>query len=288
MRILILVTSRLGRYAIPFLATILFACQSTPPVAYIEQIVVEGYLFANHHVDSIVVARSLPVNQLYVADSAGISDAQVSISVDDVAYPLFASSQTPGSYYLMDSSFIVRSGKTYLLTVQYKDNTITSQTTVPDSIKITQQLPDTIQYPQDTINVLNYSAPFVTWTGVNSISYAASITCTDTLWYDSLHNIHNRRVWHLGDGSGGTQYNDITRWSAFLPVSSVPVPWTIYKWYGKQKITAYALDKNFNDWLKMTELNGGTFTQDLNHINGGVGVFASAGIDTTTTFLKMP
>ena len=268
---------------------LLVGCQSNAPVAYVPQVVVQGYLYANHPIDSIIVSQSQPVNVYYNVDSVGISGAQVSIMVDGTTYPLAERAQHHGSYYLPDTTFLVHSGKTYFLKIVANGTTVTAQTTVPDSIKITKPLPDTIQYPMDTVNVLNYPSPTLTWTGVNPVSYAASLTCLDTLWYDSVAQIHNRRVWHLGEGSGGgTQYNDITRWFFLIPVSSVPVPWTGLKWYGRQKVTVYALDQNFNDWLKQAFISGNNFQESLNHINGGIGVFGSAGIDTTTTFVKMP
>ena len=124
---------------------------------------------------------------------------------------------------------------------------------------------------------------------MNPVSYAAALTCLDTLWYDSLAGVSNRRVWHLGQGAGGgTQYNDLTRWFILIPVSSVPVPWTGFKWYGRQKVTVDAIDQNFNDWLLQADVTGGVYQESLNHINGGIGVFGSAGTDTCTTFLKMP
>ncbi|HZV13138.1 MAG TPA: hypothetical protein VFA55_07975 [Candidatus Kapabacteria bacterium] len=266
-------------------ASWLISCQDVPPVAYIQQIVVQGYLFANRPIDSIIVDRSLPVNLFYDRDSAGITDAQVTITVDSKTYSLVPYTKEPGSYYLPDTTMLVRSGKTYYLQIQYNGQTVTAQTTVPDSIKITKRLPDTLQYPQDTINIINYPDSIITWTGVpNKISYAASITCIDTTYYDSLQHIANRHVYR----PGGDSYDNPTSWFSFLPVSTVPVPWTVFKWYGSQRIVIYNIDQNFNDWLKMADLNGGTFTQDLNHINGGIGVFGSAGIDTMTTFLKMP
>lgn len=283
-------TSLLFSFVIALFACWLISCQDAPPVAYIQQIAVQGYLFANHPIDSIIVDRSLPVDLYYNRDSAGISDAQVTITVDGITYPLSARTTPSGCYYLPDTTMLVRSGKTYYLQIQYNGQTVTAQTTVPDSIKITKRLPDTLQYPQDTINIINYPDSIVTWTGItNKISYAAAITCADTLDYDTLQHVPNRRVYRPGSGgAGGQHYNDVTRWFGFLPVSSVPVPWTVFKWYGKQKIAVYNVDRNFNDWLKMITLNGGTFTQDLNHINGGIGVFGSAGVDSMSTFLKMP
>lgn len=280
---------RLLLLIVPIVAALLASCQDAPPVAYIQQISVQGYLFANHPIDSIIVDRSLPVDLYYSRDSAGITDAQVTITVDSVTYPLTARANPPGCYYLPDTTMLVRSGKTYFLQIQYNGQTVTAQTTVPDSISITQRLPDSVQYPHDTINVINYPSPTVTWTGVtNKIAYLASITCVDTLTYDSLQRIPNRRVYTPDKGTGGQRFNDVTRWFPFIPVSSIPVPWAVFKWYGVQKITVYNVDRNFNDWLRMIYINGGNFAQDLSHINGGIGVFGSAGLDTMTTFLKMP
>ena len=103
-------------------AAILTGCQNNPPVAYVPQIVVQGYLYANHPIDSIIISRSQPVNVYYNADSAGITGASVSITVEGTTYPLAERAQPQGCYYLADTGFLVRSGKTYLLTCKRRRN----------------------------------------------------------------------------------------------------------------------------------------------------------------------
>ncbi len=281
-------------------AVTLVACQDLPPNDYIEVYTVQGYLVANHSVDSIFIRRSLPVGQVYTPDDAAVRNAIVKISVDGNVYTLLEDTTRPDLYYLPASELIVRSGKTYTLDVNCFDKTLHAVTTVPDSIHFIQRPPDTLQYPADP-NAVNLPAAIVTWTDVkNKITYGASVRCLDTLYIrrwtvDTTINgrdttvvtgIPNGRIDRWWEANAPF-YKDATRWAPFIDVAAIPMPWTGFKWYGPQLVTVYAVDTNMYDWMRVMLL-GGSYRSQLNHIDGGIGVFGSCAIDTALVFVKKP
>ena len=280
------------------MTVIVIGCQDLPPNDYIERIVVEGFLITNHGVDSIIIRKSLPVNVAYDPQVAGIVHAQVTITVDGNVYTLMEKDTTSGFYYLPASVLTIRSGKTYNLEIHTGDAVVKASTIVPDSIKLTSQLPDTLQYPSDP-NAQTVPAANVTWTDVRGrASYAANVACLDTTWYkvwtkDTVINgrdtviqygIPNRRIDRFWEANAPF-YKDVSRWEPFIDYPSTPLPWTGFKWYGRQRIMVFSVDQNFYDWLR-TQFLGTTYKPPLNHIDGGIGVFGSAGIDTQTVFVK--
>jgi hypothetical protein len=276
----------------------LAACEDLPPNDYVERYIVEGYLIANHGIDSIFIRRSLPVNQSYDPNTAAIRNAVVTIAVDGQVYTLQEDTLRPDLYYLPASQLIVRSGKTYTLECHMADIVLRGVTTVPDTLHFTQRPPDTLQYPFNPDDA-NKPAATVAWESVkNKVSYAASVRCTDTLFITRwkvdttingrdttvVRGIRNSRIQRWWEDNAPF-YKDATRWAPFIDVTSIPMPWTGFKWYGPHIITVYAVDSNMYDWMRIMLL-GGTYRSQLNHIEGGIGVFGSCAIDTAMVFVK--
>lgn len=273
-------------------------CQDLPPNDYIPRYVVQGFLITNHGVDSIFVRRSLPVSDAYDPANAGVRHAQVTITVDGVVHTLMEKDTPAGFYYLPKSELTILSNKTYYLEIHAGADVIKASTLVPDSIRFTTRPPDTLQYPSDP-NEQNTPAGFAQWTDrPGRVSYAANVACLDTLWYQSTTRdttingrdttittgIPNKRIDRFWEANAPF-YKDVSRWAPFIDQASVPLPWTGFKWYGRQRITVYAIDQNFYDWLRV-QFFGTTYKPQLNHIEGGIGVFGAAGMDTTLVFVK--
>ena len=258
--------------------------QAIQPADLGPTIVIEGYLYANHPIDSIVVSRSLPIDAYFTDSAARVSGATVTITVDGRTYPLHESATQPGSYLLAADSLIVRSRKQYDLRVVALGQTVTASTTVPDSISITSTVPDTIRYP---VGEPLGSEIQLTWSASPTrASYAVSVEALDTLNYQGdTTTVPNVRIKHPYGGRGFRR-RQVTSYALQISSPQTPVPWVLYNWFGKQRLTVFAMDTNFFDFMRMIALSGNTYNSALNHIQGGIGVFGSAGIDQRDLFLK--
>jgi hypothetical protein len=124
----------------------------------------------------------------------------------------------------------------------------------------------------DTNNLTNF-AFLVTAGPVDEPNreYLISVTALDTT---------KGRIHVGGDSSQAT-----TRYSQISTGPQIAITSRFFTWYGPSLLTFYAIDTNFADYQR--QLSGGTdFQPSLNHINGGIGVFASAARDTVSFILK--
>ena len=104
---------------------------------YVEQYVVFGNISGNMPMidDTIFVSRSDSIDEKIEANQLWVSDASVTIIGDGNSYIASPVVGAPGRYQT-DESVVFKTGEKYKLTVQVKDKTLTSETTIPKSLNI--------------------------------------------------------------------------------------------------------------------------------------------------------
>jgi hypothetical protein len=254
-------------------------CDQPIESQYSEQLVINTFLFANHPIDSIVLHRTTPFGDTFNDLDYAITGATVIVSNNSVADTLLPAS-LKGRYYLPASKLVVQGGQTYNLTVIAPDEQTggthfaTAATTVPMPIHLAS-FADSIRGKTLTLDTNNLAAfAFLATAGPvdnPSREYLLSVTALDT----NLGRIH----------VGGDSAVETTRYSQISTGPAIAITSRFFVWYGPNLVTFYAIDTNFADYQR--QLSGGTdFQPSLNHINGGIGIFGSAAIDTVSFFVK--
>jgi len=259
-------------------------CDNPIQTAYQEQLVVNGFIYANEPIDSIVLHRTTPFGSYYDDLDYAVDSATVTITVDGVAHTLLPTG-LKGRYYLPASNLIVQGGKTYNLTVIAPDlqtggvHTATSSTTVPMPIHFSA-IADSARgktFILDTSNLSNFA--FIVTAGpvdTPDREYLLSVQALDT----SYGRIRGERASSLDS-------TQTIRYSGIATAPAIAVTPGLFNWYGPNLVTFYAIDTNWSSYQRQVLGRGGTdFQPSLNHITGGIGVFGSAARDTVTIFVK--
>jgi hypothetical protein len=268
------------------IAPILFSgCDEPIQTQYSEQLVINTFLFANHPIDSIVLHRTTPFGDTFNDIDYAITGATVIVTTNGVADTLLpgilGNPILSGRYYLPASKLIVQGGQTYNLTVIAPDQQTggthyaTATTTVPMPIHL-GPIADSIRGQTimlDTNDLAAYA--FLLTAGPidePSRHYLLSVTALDT---------NDGRI-HVGGDSSAV----LTRYSMVATGPQIALTSRYFTWYGPSLITFYAIDTNFANY--QAQISGGSdYQPTLNDINGGIGVFGSAAIDTVS-FIVAP
>ncbi len=267
----------------PLLAALLFAgCDTAIETAYQEQIVVGAFLYENAPIDSIVLHRTTPFGAYYDDLDYAVEGAAVTVTVEGVQHHLLPA-KLKGRYYLPASDLIVQGGKTYQLSITAPNSqtdgthSISATTTVPMPIHY-NPLVDSVRGQSFVLDTNNLGAfAFVVTAGPvdqPDRRYLLSVTALDTA---------NGRIRQRG----GLDSVQTTRYTNIATGPAIAITSRLFNWYGPNLITFYAIDTNWTDYQRQITGQGGTAYQpSLNHISGGMGVFASAARDTVTIFIK--
>jgi hypothetical protein len=266
------------------------SCGDPVPTDYVEDYIIEGYMLVGDPIQNIRIMRTLPISDSFKLENSLIKDANVIIKANDgKSYPLqFRNEKGREGYFYTDSTELVKPKTYYKLEVNLSNGKFMSgETTTPDTFAWKSTVKDTIYYPKDTINLPFVDSLVIHWEPEpNSTYYLLMVKCLDTLEYGKyltpVIDEKNRRIWKPW-ADEDRYYFDQTNYT-FIPATSVPVVWGIFKWYGKHEIKIFAPDYNMFNWYKNYMIKG-SFDPINSSINGGKGVFGSASYIHSEFFL---
>jgi hypothetical protein len=262
-------------------------CDQPIQSAYQEQINVAAFIYAGEPIDSVVLHRTTPFGSYYDDLDYAVDSATVIIStggVSDTLLPGIAGNPSyKGRYYLPATKLIVQGGQTYHLTIIAPNHQsggthlLTSSTTVPMPIHLDSQVQ--AFRGQTLILDTNNLAPFAFLVTAGPIDepnreYLLSITGTDTNY--------GRISPESGNGLDSLR---TTRYSFVETGPAIPVTSRLLIWYGPELLTFNAIDTNWVDYQRQLT-NGADYQPSLDHIVGGIGIFASGARDTVSFFVK--
>ncbi|MDP4241902.1 MAG: DUF4249 family protein [Bacteroidota bacterium] len=263
---------------------ILSGCLSVTESTFTPQIVVQGFLYANEPVDSIVVRRTIAVRESSGDDR--VSGARVTLANGDSTYPLIEAAGPVHGRYISNVPIVIQPGKTYRLRVEALGQVATSETTVPDAIRLDsvtfrgQRLSltdvDSIIYP-GTVDIDSLTSPGIHlfWSASpNSAGYG-----TEALSLDTSDRI-------LGRASLNSDTLAQARYRFFILSTDEQVVWQQYMYFGPNVIRALALDRNFEEYVLGLYLARSQFNNNTLHITGGLGIFGSAARASKMVYLK--
>src|SRR5581483_57569 len=253
----------------------LSSCSNVTESAYTPQIVIQGFLYANEPLDSIVVRHTIAIGSSAGDDRD--TNARVTLSVGDSIYTLHNDpSFAPGGRYISGSPILIQAGATYRLRVESSEGVATASTTVPtpihlDSVKLGDRLlslvsDDTILYPK-LVDSLSSPGVHLWWSpSPGSAGYGVEALSLDT----SADTILDAVSSAVGDTAA------MGRYRFFILSTDEQIVWPQFTRYGLNVVRALALDRNYEDYVLGLYLSGSQFNNSTLHITGGLGVFGSA------------
>ncbi len=261
---------------------VLNGCDGAITSQYQEQMVVEGFIYPGGGIDSVILHYSTPFTNLYSDSAYAITGADVRVSEGGKEYILLPAA-AKGRYYLPSSALIIEGGKTYTLTVRIKNHFVTAATTVPKPI---QFINIDSTFPKDRILLLDTTnASTFTYTllagpvDAETRRYMLEVSAIDTNFGKVSTNLFGPPV----DTSAYVRYSFIQTAPRIIIYSR------LFGWFGPNLLSFLALDSNWVDYKRQVGYGQNAqihYQSSLNHINGGIGVWASAAKDTVTVFIK--
>ncbi len=269
-------------FSILILSSFLAGCDGAIESQYTPQVVVEGFIYTGGGIDSVILHYTTPFTESYNDSVFAITGADVRVS-DGVKEFILLPGNQKGRYYLPSDQLTVEGGKTYTLAVKTGNQIVTANTTAPMPIKYID-LDST--FPKNRILLLdtNNAASFTynLYAGPVDQSwrkYMLQISSLDTIYGKVSTNIFGPPV----DTSAYVRYSFIQTAPHIILYSR------LFGWYGSNRLSFLALDSNWVDYKRQVGYGERTqihYQSSLNHINGGIGVWASAAKDEVTVFLK--
>jgi len=246
-----------------FVSMFIAGCsEPTTEQEYSNQIVVSGYLIANHPIDSIVVERTVRIDETYSPSNAAIRNAIVVVTANGISDTL--SEISPGKY---SSPQIIFPKTKYSLYIRVPDGRIVrGETTVPDTFHIEQRPPTQVTYATTT--------PMITWSASNLNSdYILSVTSLDTSEHKPipLESI-------FADSIERARRTDFT--FGFEEIRHSEIPWFAFHYYGLNAISVLAIDKNYYQFFQQLFSPPTDIKEYKYNLQGGIGVFGSAAMDS--------
>lgn len=274
------------------------SCEDPVPTDYVPNNYLEAALLVGQPIDNIILMRSQPINVVFDYEKSLIRDAEVIITGDDREFKLQIDPTGNRGYYSNDD-YRVKENTRYYIEVRMSDGSrITGTTLTPDKVEWLRDVPNTIQYPIDTVR--KESKDTIIWDGIptpinegdikSGGFWGISIKALDTLEYgiylDSVpNNEKNRRLFRANSNPDNDwRYKELTQW-VVLPSAKTPVVWNYFKWYGLHEIAIFNMDNNYLKWYLQRVVQS-EYDQNLSTVEGnGIGVFGSMNAIRDTFFL---
>ena len=257
-------------------------CDGAIDSEYTEQIVVQGFIYPGEAIDSVILHYTVPFTASYNDSAFAVTNADVRVGVDGKEYVLQASAKR-GRYFLPKADLIIQGGKTYTLTLRIGNKIISATTTVPMPIlytNLSKTFPDGKSLTLDTNNATTFSYTLTAGPiDVASRKYMLQVSALDT----TVGKIFTGQQGPPVDTSAYVRYSFIQTAPRIIIYSR------LFGWFGPNRLTILALDSNWVDYKRAVGYGDNAFIpyqSSLNHINGGIGIWASAAKDEVTVFLK--
>ncbi|NHZ85915.1 MAG: DUF4249 family protein [Planctomycetia bacterium] len=244
-----------------------YGCDYVDPIETFEpKLVIQSYLYESRPFSNVVLKQTISdedlLKHIYYQenDFKLISDAEISLSVDDSLFiSLIESPDKPGRYIVdpNNDTFIAKPSQRITLDCIYENQHLSAETIVPDSITLNLIFPQNDIYIDSTDSVVIHLD-----SSSANIGYFVKVEESEELGPDVDFIYH--------------KYLPSERY--FLTTSNtVIIPNNFFRYYGIEYIiTVLNLDQNLFDFYR--SLTHPPFDPEpvIMHVEGGLGIFGSA------------
>ena len=245
-----------------------------------ETIVVDAVLYVDRALPEIIVTRTRAADAVTTGDATSVNDAEVTV-IQGLAEYRYASVGHLGRYLPPPGAPRVRPNTEYRLRVRALGREVRGVTSTPDPLVI-----DEIAVLEEpSMEIIRRLDPDSA--AENRIPYREGLI---EVRFDPL-DVEAYQVIVLEPGSedGGSPPLEARDGRLLLP-------WFAIGSSGEHEVEVYALDRNLFDFLRSVEasgqnafgfgsLAGDTFERPVFNLDGGIGVFGSASLDTFGFFV---
>jgi hypothetical protein len=268
-------------------------------------LVVQGLLFVDQPMPSVRLSRTVAPDVIFDPVAAAVSGADVEIARGDgVVFDYREDARRPGTYRPLDVSTPVHPGTRYHLQVRTGEGeALSAETVTPPSFTVTEW----VVLDEATLDVVRrlrtfaelgddvYDAPENQLVYQEGLLEARLATDDDRVFQVGLFSLDpNSPLVIDADFLSDEDLADLQRQSsspAFTaPDSRIRLPWFSIFFAGDYKIRIHSVDENWYDLNRSApELGGGVgfgnnagdgFERPIFHVEGGIGLFGSAAVDS--------
>ncbi|MCY3869790.1 MAG: DUF4249 family protein [Gemmatimonadetes bacterium] len=274
-------------------------------------LVVDVLLIVDNPLPQVLVSETVKANVGYSKRWAGVGDAEVVISQGEQTFMYRPSSGfSTGSYRPPLNAPLVLPNTTYHLRVRSQGREATAQTVTPGRLNIREA----VLLDDETLEVIRelkkYEDSAVFDAPENRLSYQLGLL---EMRFDPLpasgYQIAIESLDHSSDflvDSDLFDEYDFERYGSSpaleAPDGNLRMPWFIVGFAGRHVVHIYAVDKNWFDLIRSVPeffqdegenafqpggLAGDNFERPLFNVDGGIGIFGSASVDSVG-FVVLP
>ena len=261
-----------ARHVLWFLlaAILLVGCDKNDEDLFVEELVVQGYLYVGHPL-SVDVSHTVPIDQFYDPAAVKVSGADVRITVDGHEFQLIEQlPDNPGTYAVPGDSPIDTTGKRYDLRLERNGAVITGTTIAAATLQIDSTnlqntgpvSPDTVEYG-DTEFYMHWNNDSV------NFGYFIIIENLEPDWFADERAIGG------DNGSGASNVSAM----ALRDTDGFKIPWVFLGFTGTHRVRVFSCEQALWDYATTTQL-GIAENYPVSNLSAGRGVFCAVGVDT--------
>jgi len=261
-------------------------------------------MVAQQHLPFVSVAKTIPATSTYNYDSTAVNDAVVHIFLLDSDSNIVADYPYQGTnfngIYRPANFYKVLPRRTYQLHITFQHNTdeINAFTTVPDTFRHVNNIPDTVVYQQkQQIEIRTTQSYYPGRQNIFIFTVLARDTTKNQLTPFYLDRVNSDK--NVTPSEFAKNSSNIVNEGNYDVNSDGTItlrfPWIGIAFYGENRLVTNAIDDNMYDFLRSQAVQTGGSTippgqiqNIINHVKGGIGVFGSMATDTASTFVKRP
>ena len=272
-------------------------------------LVVDAVLLVDKPLPDLFVRRTLNPGKAYARDDAAVPNAIVSVYQGERDFRYSPDPDSAGRYLPPGDAPVVESHTEYSLQVQVGNRFVRARTTTPPRIKIDK----IVLLDENTLEVRRRLRSFeelgeqVYSEKENRLSYTDGLL---EAWVTPLNvPAYQLAIFSLDADSDfvleadfleADDYEEFERYGNSPPLEfdqgKVRLPWFAIVFGGRHLIRIYALDDNWYDYVRTTSadergegffggLIGDSFERPVFNLDGGIGLFVSASVDSLGFFV---
>lgn len=264
------------------------------------QVVVDGVLLVDQPLGDVFIRRTLAPGQEYTAELAAVRDAQVSITSGSTTWVYSHDPDSSGRYLPPPGAPLVQPQTTYELVARVDDQVVRAQTTTPGRLRLQEAVVlDAASLAQERgLRLFAEAGPQAFKAPENQIPFRSGlielrVTPEPGVRYQlALRNLEADSRFLIDEGFlEEDDAEDFDREGSSPPLEAadgrVRVPWFAIAFEGRHLLRLYSLDRNWYDYARTTDqggffggLVGDGFERPLFRVEGGLGLFGSAAVDS--------